>query len=76
MEFQEVYEIMYPSNRDIKEDNLYSYFTDKEYFNYLNDEYANSYCKRFNKGKNDESNQENRDEDGFIEVKTKKKHRK
>ena len=76
MEFQEVYEIIYPSNRDIKEENLYSYFTDKEYFNYLNDEYANSYCKRFNKGKNDESNQENRDEDGFIEVKTKKKHRK
>ena len=75
IEFQEAYETSYPKGRDLKEEKLYSYYKDEEYFSYLNEELDGDYPKRFAKGKKEEENEKS-DDDGFIEVKTKKRHKK
>ena len=54
---------------------LCSYYKDEEYFSYLNEELDGDYPKRFAKGKKEEENEKS-DDDGFIEVKTKKRHKK
>ena len=74
-EFNEVYEFKYNTNREINNNDLYKYLKDEHYFNFLNDGYDKEYEENpNNKIKNDEDNDdEESDEDGFIQVKNKKK---